>query len=345
MKKLPFFFLMILLQSVLISCNAQNKNVPWKPAQLDTTKTLTTIAFGSCNKQDLDQPLWPLIQQNKPDLWVWLGDIIYADTEDMEVMKAKYEKQKQNENYASFAQTVPAIGVWDDHDYGANDGGKNYSKKKESKQLMLDFLNVPANAPQRKREGAFSSYTFGANDKQVKIILLDDRYFRDSLIKTKGGCLPNTAGDILGEAQWKWLEDELKNSKASINIIGEGIEIIPEEQPYEKWANFPLSRKRFFEVIEKTQAKGIVLLSGDRHLAEISAIKLNNYPDSIYEVTSSGLTHSGTIKTEINKYRKGDLISKLNFGLLQIDWNKHLINLEVRGVDNVLYLNELVKFK
>ncbi len=101
--------------------------------------------------------------------------------------------------------TCPIIGTWDDHDYGINDGGKDFPKKKESKELMLSFLDVPAGDPMRKHEGVYSSHTYGSGKQKVKVILLDTRYFRDPL---KESTAPNTrytpsdTGDFLGEEQW-----------------------------------------------------------------------------------------------------------------------------------------------
>ena len=46
--------------------------------KLDTKNTLQTIAFGSCNNQGKSQEMWKHVVKNKPDLWIWLGDIIYA---------------------------------------------------------------------------------------------------------------------------------------------------------------------------------------------------------------------------------------------------------------------------
>ena len=46
-----------------------------------------TIAFGSCNHQNKEQSLWDDIVSEDPNLWIWLGDNIYADTNDMELMK------------------------------------------------------------------------------------------------------------------------------------------------------------------------------------------------------------------------------------------------------------------
>ena len=60
---------------------------------LNTDKELSTIAFGSCNHQHEAQPMWQHILENQPELWIWLGDNIYGDTEDMEVMAKKYQQQ------------------------------------------------------------------------------------------------------------------------------------------------------------------------------------------------------------------------------------------------------------
>lgn len=98
-----------------------------------------TIAFGSCNRQNLPQPLWDVIANDKPDLWIWLGDNIYGDSNDMAVLKAKYDLQANQESYKRLTAQTPVIGTWDDHDFGRNDAGKTYPFKKESQQLALNF--------------------------------------------------------------------------------------------------------------------------------------------------------------------------------------------------------------
>lgn len=38
-----------------------------------------TLVFGSCNRQTLWQPVWPHISALRPQLFIWLGDIVYLD--------------------------------------------------------------------------------------------------------------------------------------------------------------------------------------------------------------------------------------------------------------------------
>ncbi len=111
-----------------------------------------TIAFGSCNNQVLSNIMWSEILKNIPNVWIWGGDVIYTDTEDMLLMAQNYQKQKAESEYANFIKNVAVLGTWDDHDYGLNDGGIEYSKKVESQNLFLDFINVDKNDERRQQE-------------------------------------------------------------------------------------------------------------------------------------------------------------------------------------------------
>lgn len=306
---------------------------------------IETIAFGSCNSQDEAQPLWPAILQNKPNLWIWLGDNIYGDTEDMAEMRRKYDKQNAAPAYKKLKASCPVIGIWDDHDFGKNDADRTYPKAEESKQAMLDFLGVAKDAPQRKRPGAYSSYTAGHGPRQVKIILLDTRTFKDPLVQKDGAYVPDPKASLLGEAQWAWLENELKTSKASVNIIGNGTQVIANEHRFEKWGNFPSERARLFKTIAQSGAKGVLLITGDRHWAELSKIDIAGKP--LYDFTSSGMTHTRSLGNEPNKYRVGKPTANLNFGVIKLDWSKNPVEarLQVRGNDDVLHSEEVIRLQ
>uniref|UniRef100_UPI0040473FFF alkaline phosphatase D family protein n=1 Tax=Algoriphagus sp. TaxID=1872435 RepID=UPI0040473FFF len=304
---------------------------------------LDRMAFGSCNRQDAPQPLWKPIIAEKPDLWVWMGDNIYGDSPVMDTLRAKYMRQNSNLDYQLLKARTPIIGVWDDHDYGINDGGKNYAQKKTSRDLMFDFLNVPLGAPERKREGGYSSYTYGEGNQQVKVILLDGRYFRDTLARVDRVYQINSTGQILGDAQWQWLENELKTSTARVNFIVSGIQFLPTEHAYEKWANFPQEREKLLNLIASSGVQNPILLSGDRHIAEIMKLVDSRFPEGIYEVTASGLTHTWSgIAEEKNSFRISELIAKLNYGLASFDWNLNQVTLEIKGKEGVAFATQVI---
>jgi len=343
MKYVKFVFLLVVCVVtswfVLLSCKQPQVEYEQRQERFDRSQKVSSFAFGSCNKHTKAQPLWEAIVKNNPDVWVWLGDIVYGDTENMEVLREKYAAQKSNEAYQQLYQSdCDIVGIWDDHDYGVNDGGKEYPKKAESKEVLFDFLDIEADNPARERAGAHTSYLYGTEGTQVKVILLDARSFRDPLNKDiKGHNIPNEEGDILGEAQWSWLEQELSESTAQVHIIGSGIQFIPTEHRFEKWANFPKARQRFFDLLASFKVPNVVLISGDRHVGEICSYQADNMQEPIYEVTSSGLTHcyKGN-KKEKNLYRQGKLIRELNFGMIEIDWEKEEVQLEIRGEGDVV---------
>lgn len=302
------------------------------------TDHLTVIAFGSCSKEDSVQ-LWEPVLAQKPQLWIWLGDNIYGDTNDPMILRKKYDKQKSDPGYQKLIATCPIIGTWDDHDYGKNDAGKDYPLKEESKAEMLRFLDVPAGDAVRTHEGVYSAHTYGSGDRQVKVILLDMRSFRDSLYRSaiKGHRYdPNPDGDMLGEAQWEWLEAQLKNSTAAIHIIGSSVQFISDDHWYEKWGNLPKAKQRMIDLLVKCKPKGLLFISGDRHIAEISRMEIPGLPP-VVDFTSSGLTHTwgSDMYEEANQYRVGKMVIAKNFGIIRIDWSGQtpVLTLEIRGRD------------
>ena len=190
MRKSIVFLLLPALGVILFSACATNSS------SVSKQKSELTIAFGSCNHQWEPQPIWSEVIKNKPDIWIWLGDIIYADTQDMKKMKADYEMQKRQPEYSSLANQTDIYGIWDDHDYGINDGGKEFVKKDSSKMLLFDFLDLDINDSVHSHTGAYQSHIIKRGGLDVKLILLDVRYFRDT---------PSVSNaSILGAQQWQW---------------------------------------------------------------------------------------------------------------------------------------------
>ena len=328
--------LMVLLMSSP-ACQAQSDRYK----EEDPGKPL--IAFGSCSRESIPEQMWDEINVHHPDLWIWLGDNIYGDTHDMEIMEEKYRKQKAYPGYKELLDSdTEIIGTWDDHDYGINDGGKHFSKKDASKKLMINFLDIPEDHPIHDHDGVYQTWDYRFEDFIVRVILLDTRYFRDTVYRDPAtrAYRPNETGGLLGETQWVWLEDQFRQSTADLHLLGSSIQVIPEEHRFEKWANFPQERKRLFNLLVKYPDKKTVIISGDRHIAEISKIEPEGLPYPLYDVTSSGLTHAYTgTSPEPNQYRVSDLIRQLNFGLIYIDPSQKTnpqLTFEIRGKNNDL---------
>ena len=295
-----------------------------------------TIAFGSCGFQFAKQPIWEMVNHNNPDCWIWLGDNIYGDSEDVEVLKRKYGKLGANPYYKAFSESVPVYATWDDHDYGSNNDGKHYPTKEDSRLAFLEFFDEPANSPRWDRAGVYTSYDLGEDERSVKLILLDTRYNRDD---------PAPEGDMLGPEQWAWLKNELRTNASTITIIGSSVQFVSDDHDFETWGHFPHSRQRMIDLIGQTESKGILFISGDRHLSEISLEKGSNAGYRLYDFTSSGLTH-GIPKWIVNDSEKrvGEFYHKKNFGIINIDWDNQKLLLETRNKDNEPVLGHIISF-
>ena len=328
LRILPFF--------ILFSCGSSSvPNAVIAGSQYDFV-----LAFGSCNRQEAPQPLWEPILENQPDVFVWGGDNIYADTPDMELMQDYYQIQQNVSGYKKLTDSIPVYGTWDDHDYGINDGGKEWEFKEESQQLFLDFMGVAQDDSRREREGVYHSEMLESPQGNIKLIILDTRYFRDELNPSEAPGKryeENNLGTILGEEQWEWLEEELESSTAHFNLIVSSIQVISQEHGFETWGNFPAERERLIELIENSEADNVIILSGDRHISEFSEMNLDDLDYPLVDFTSSGLTHSYTNFTgEPNRYRVGEVVSGLSFGLLKFDFKNNRVLMEMRGVGNSL---------
>src|SRR5262245_9206556 len=228
----------------------------------DPPKPLSRVGFGSCVHQDKPQPIWDAIAAARPELFVLLGDAIYADVPKGTVMSEAYQKLAAQPGFKKLRAACPLMATWDDHDYGQDDAGAEFPHKKQSQQMFLDFFGVPADSPRRQLEGVYNAQTFGPPGKRVQIILLDGRYHRSPLKKGPRGSdpqfprvtpyVPNTDPDatFLGAEQWKWLGEQLKQP-AELRLIGSGVQVISEDHIFEKWMNIRKEREKLYRMVRE----------------------------------------------------------------------------------------------
>ena len=333
------------LQACRTTTSVKSDTTPSSAVNEQKVQTDFVIAFGSCNRVDRPNLFWDDIAALEPDLWIWGGDNIYADTDDMDRMKAMYIEQQKQPGYARLVRTVPVIGTWDDHDYGLNDGGIEFEAKRESQQLLLDFLGVPEDSPRRSREGVYSLHEYTKGKLEVKVFVLDTRYFRTALAKGEGKKRYKPTEDsmqsMLGMDQWAWLEKELKTSTADFNIIVSSIQFISNEHGFEKWANMPGELEKMESLISNSGAQGVIFLSGDRHISEFSRKQLQGMRYPLWDFTSSGMTHSySSFSGEPNPYRVGKVESGKSFGVLRLSSEGKSAHFEIRGDEGIILHQE-----
>ncbi|MEQ8820906.1 MAG: alkaline phosphatase D family protein [Sumerlaeia bacterium] len=332
-------FLLLLLLAATALPAASTRAAEAQPFALQNDRLTTTpsrIAFGSGLRIDPstgELPIWQAILAAEPDVFVFLGDNVFADTMNPSVMREAYARLAAQEGFQKLLQQATVLATWNDHDYGQNDAGKEYRMREESAAIFREFWPMPAEnyGHQDHAEdevegktrfpegGVHSSHTFG----DVAFILLDTRYNRDRTGRPDGR---NKA--ILGPKQFTWLENELKSNDAKIKFVASSIQFVSDLHRFERWGKqYEFARFRLIEYIGMNGIDGVMFLSGDRNFAEISARQWGPlYP--LIDVTASPMANTSEHWQaqdwkEPNESRLSEGFYRgNNFGLITIGWDQ-----------------------
>ncbi|EOD06972.1 hypothetical protein EMIHUDRAFT_249435 [Emiliania huxleyi CCMP1516] len=330
-------------------------------------RVLTRVVHGSCSKQTLPQPFWRTVGSLAPDLFVYNGDIVYGDCADVarpheawsepacEELRTAWADLFAHEEFTSARAVTPVIGMPDDHDYGLNDCGASNPYKQTAKDLFLERFGAAEDDPRRSRGGLYTSHAFGAAPNRTQVILLDTRWFRSELKRDSGAAhgryAPYTEAEaeagrltMLGEEQWAWLEARLREP-ADLRLVFSTVQVLSTAHGWERWGLIPTEVRRLRRLIRSSAARGVVFLSGDRHVGGVyvqpAAAGLNPYP--LYEATASSLTH--TVPPSLatgdepphepdadlssSARRLGALLHLNHVGSVDVDWEARAVTLRL----------------
>ena len=225
--------------------------------------TVQRVAMAGCHRQDQPAPAMYRYVQAKPDLMIWMGDNVYADTpDDISHIEKCYGLLAGQPAFAELREKVPFAVIWDDHDFGMDNEGKGYALKAESHALFRRFWKLEAEIP-ADRDGIYHARYFGEGDQRLQLILLDGRFNRDD---------EGDTSDTLGARQWEWLASELRKP-ARLRLVANGYQfLLDRESRFETWSKFPKAQQRLFTLIRETKAEGVIFLAGDQHYGEVSRL-------------------------------------------------------------------------
>jgi alkaline phosphatase D len=325
-----------------------------RSAPLSADAAITRIAFGSCFKdQRDDNRAWHAIGEWEPQLFIYAGDTLYPDRHDdsagLPMLRAAYDALARNAAFARLRASTPVLPVWDDHDYGVNDGGAGFAFRAQTEELFLQRWGVSGDDPRAQRPGIYRGWIVGEPGRRIQVLLLDTRFFRSPLKVTdergargRERYVPDDDPDktLLGEAQWQWLERELAR-EADFRLIVSSIQVLADGHGWEGWRQLPRERQRLFALLRSADDTPMLLLSGDRHVAGFYEKDIGR-AEPLLEFTSSALNNTIPMQyrrntlAEAGPNRLGDLYGEANFGGLVFDWQRGRLLLELRDADGTL---------
>ncbi|OWP83794.1 phosphodiesterase [Flavobacterium davisii] len=288
-----------------------------------------TVAFGSCvyiNQPEVDRPGKPYgsnynvftsIAAKKPDIMLWGGDNIYLREvdESLSGLYLRYTHTRSVKEIQPLLASTQNYAIWDDHDFGPNDGDRSFNYKIHTQKAFKDFwANKSYGLDVAQTQGIYSTFNWG----DAQFFLLDNRFFKSPNDRKTG------ERTLLGKEQLEWLIDALSSSKATFKILVVGGQVLNSASKFENYATYPQEREYLLNEIAKNEIKGVLFLTGDRHFAELSMLKRgSNY--ALYDWTVSPLTSnpSNSGLKEDNKNRvEGSVFVQHNFGLLSFSGDK-----------------------
>ena len=302
------------------------------------------IGFGSCIDQNYSQPIWASIKDKNVDTFMFLGDNVYGDHPSGKLDKLKESYSSQSHKLPKWLKNKKVVSIWDDHDYGINDGGGDFKNKRESQKIFLDFWDIPDSDIRHSRDGLYFNELISIDGFKINLVVLDTRFFRSKLSSNKSPYTPTNNLDttILGDVQWSWFEEVLEQESDLILVLS-SIQVLATEHVFEKWDLFPHERSRIIKLLDSTQTKSLII-SGDRHKGGLYK------KESLVELTSSSLNKpitaariSKTLKyipksikvqlIETDKLLTTDIYNYENFGLIKINTQSKEVEVSLNDIN------------
>jgi len=275
------------------------------------------VAFGSCTRMSTDpvQRMFTTIHQLEPDMFLWLGDNIYSDSEEPATLSDQYRRQRAVERLQPLIRSTPSLAIWDDHDFGYNDTDRFNPFREQSLSLFKSFWANPSyGLPDT--PGIFFKQSYGGID----FFFLDGRYHRDTAPSPDG---PDKT--MLGAVQKAWLKDELRASTAPFKVLVSGTGwSMAEEVGGDSWAVFRHERDEIFNFIRDEGITGVLGISGDSHMGELNCIPWSEHGGyDFYDLCSSPLAQLPDMDflDQMPEVRvRGVYTRSVNVGVLSFTW-------------------------
>ncbi|MBT8145069.1 MAG: alkaline phosphatase D family protein [Gammaproteobacteria bacterium] len=258
------------------------------------------IAFGGdlggqniCRDLDHGYPIFDALVKTNPDLFIGLGDLVYADdvclgdgalgnrqvAGEYDIASsatdfiATWAYQYEDAALRRFRAQVPWFVTWDDHEV-LNDfsPSRDFRASEPDRRLAAHGMNaMRAFHPL----GPGPGYRSFSPSRHAEVFIIDTRSFRDPNSWPDSATEPKT---LLGDAQRRWLANSVNNSQATWKLIATSVPLaIPvgtaEAGARDGWANgedvsgFEQELLGLLRNWADANVRNIIFLSADVHFA------------------------------------------------------------------------------
>jgi phosphodiesterase/alkaline phosphatase D-like protein len=229
------------------------------------------VAFASCASTGSNSAVFDAVRLLAPDLFIHMGDFHYENigVNRPERFRKAYDEVLTSPRQSTMFRAMPAVYVWDDHDFGANNADGSSPSKPAAFAVYRQFVpHYPLGTPDN--QSLNQAFTIG----RVRFIVTDGRSQR-----TPGSADPSVR-TMLGAAQLEWLEAELRSAKDFPLVVW--VNTVPwitrVHGSTDGWEGYAHERRRIADSIaELGMTRRMVMFSGDAHMVAIDDGTNSNY--------------------------------------------------------------------
>jgi alkaline phosphatase D len=273
------------------------------PAPADTGR-VTFAWTGGTNAFLKPFTVLESIVSDRPDVFFYVGDTIYADDDrsgtGIATTRTEYHA-KYRENRADLALRnvlglVGTVAIWDERDVAEDFYGTSSAMGAmiaDGNEAFRDYMPVKEDGSDPSR--LYRSFRWGKN---AEFFVVDGRRYRDApadvtepacldggepaLLPTHPDCLAELAAPgrtYLGATQKAWLEAGLVASTATFKFIVNGPPVFEGNLlPYDRWEGYAAEREALLEFIASSGIENVFFLSTDVDVAAVSDLVPNPGP-------------------------------------------------------------------
>jgi alkaline phosphatase D len=304
------------------------------------------FAFWSC--QDYTHGYYnahELIAAGDYDFVICLGDYIYAEAyhskadgtavRDDKIGKAnplnpdivreatsyqdyldKYALYRSDPALRKVHQNFPMVMLWDDHEVQDNyagqpaDGGlppgKHFTAKRKAAATKAFYASMPRFVTNQRQ---YRTLRFG---RTMDLIVMDQRRYRANQPCDDAVAPPcadwDQPRDFLGQTQMKYVQNQLKSSKAAWKVLGNEVTIMPTKVlggsffTFDSWQGYPREREQLTTFIRDSNIADVIFLTGDIHTFITGDVRTNmGEGDNVaIELVAGSVTSQGLGESDID---------------------------------------------
>jgi alkaline phosphatase D len=305
---------------------------------------------GSKNSPAVSAPVYATVASEGPAFVMQIGDFDHRNPKGIAAARDMHKEVRSAATpsgldfLTNIACCYPFFHVWDDHDYGRDNGDKTFTGKARAIQAFREYYPLPT-LP-NPTAGIWHSFRYA----QVEFFMLDLRSQRDPSRDPDGVDHSMLDGDNILDGQKEWLKNGLLNSTATWKFIVSSVSFNRNSgKRSDSWMGYMTERMELVDFIRNNGITGVIVLSADLHSGGgIDSGANSDFPEVTVPHTNldrAGLGPCAGVRCTVPFWSEG-IISGADvdggYAFVTVTTAPDQVKLQVKGVSGIVGIEYVV---